>query len=248
VLKFSLGDIPVRVHFTFLLIAFIFPQQRLVDTAAWVLVAFLAVLLHEAGHAFAARHYGATPVTITLFALGGVTVYPAVNDLTPGRRLVISAMGSIVGILTGGVLLLVWWSGVFDNASNVVQVAVVGYMWAALGWGVLNWIPVRPLDGGAMLTSFLEIVWPSRALIAAKTISLISGVGVSLLLWRWGQTFGAFFILLITAMGLAGGNERTSREETRHPDRPQQPEVVEPADSDKRTVTERPEDPPAFPI
>jgi hypothetical protein len=115
-------------------------------------------------------------------------------------------------------------------------------MWAALGWGLLNWIPVRPLDGGAMMTSFLEIVWPSRALVVAKTVSVVFGVGVSLLLWRWGQTFGAFFMLFITAMGLAGGNEQAPPEETK------QPEVLDPPHPDSRTVAERPEEPPSFPI
>ena len=70
-------------------------------------------------------------MTITLFALGGVTVYPATKDLTAPRRLVISAMGSIVGIVTGGIVLLMARAGVFDNASVVVEVAVTGFVWAS---------------------------------------------------------------------------------------------------------------------
>lgn len=176
---------------------------------AWVLVVFLAVLLHELGHALMARHYGATPVSITLFALGGVTVYPAIEELTPGKRFVISAMGSVVGIVTGGVIGLLWLAGLFDAATRVVRVAALSYIWAGLGWGVLNWIPIRPLDGGAMLTSALEIVMPQRAIPVAKAVSAVFGVGAAVLLWYWGQTFGAFFVLLITAMGLSsGGAER----------------------------------------
>lgn len=242
-LKFSLGDVPVRVHFSFLLIALIFPQQRIVDIVAWVLVAFLAVLLHEAGHAFTARHYGATPVTITLFALGGVTVYPANEDLTPARRLLISAMGSIVGIVTGGIVALFWFAGAFDSASTVVRVAAGGYMWAGLGWGVLNWIPIRPLDGGAMLTSFLEIVWPSRALPVAKAISVLFGLAASLALWQWGQTFGAIFILVITAMGFSGGDARPAT-------RSKAPTGDEPRlrDNERPVVDTPDEPPPQFPI
>jgi Zn-dependent protease len=209
VLRFSLGDIPVKVHFSFLVIAILSPSSRAIDIVAWVLVVFLAVLLHEVGHALTARHYGAMPVSITLFALGGVTVYPAIEELTPGRRFVISAMGSVVGIVTGGIIGLLWLAGLFDTATRVVRVAALSYIWAGLGWGVLNWIPIRPLDGGAMLTSALEIVMPQRAVPVAKAVSAVFGVGAAALLWYWGQTFGAFFVLLITAMGLSsGGAER----------------------------------------
>ena len=203
VLRFDLSDIPVKVHFSFLVIAILSPSSRAVDVIAWTLVAFLAVLLHEVGHAVTARHYGATPVTITLFALGGVTVYPAKDDLTPGRRFLIAAAGSTVGIVTGGVVGLAWLAGVFDGASQVVRTAALGYIWAGLGWGVLNWIPIRPLDGGAMLTSALEIVTPHRAVDIARAISLAVGITASILLYRWGMTFGAVFVLVITAMGLA---------------------------------------------
>ncbi len=208
-LRFPLADIPVRVHFSFLLIAVLSPSPRPVDIAAWTLMVFLAVLLHEVGHAVTARHYGATPVTITLFALGGVTVYPAKADLTPGRRFVIAAAGSLVGIVTGGLLGLLWLAGLFDGASQVVRVAAISYIFAGLGWGVLNWAPIRPLDGGAMLTSALEIVNPRRAVDIARVVSLICGVVASVVLFRFGQTFGAVFVLVITAMGMA--DERSVR-------------------------------------
>ncbi len=240
-LRFTLGDVPVRVHFSFLLIALIFPADRLVDRAAWVLVAFLAVLLHEAGHAFSARHYGAEPVTITLFALGGVTVYPAATDLTPPRRLVISAMGSIVGIVTGGIVLLLARTGVFDGSSAVVEVAVRGFVWASLGWGLLNWIPIRPLDGGAIVTSFFEIIWPRRALAAAKVVSLVFGVGAAVVLYRIGSTFGAAFVLIIMLVGL-GGREPVPQEGDAGDD-VTEPDVVEP---EARRPADEP--PPEFPI
>lgn len=239
-LRFSVGDIPVRVHFSFLLIGFLAPSSRPVDVVAWVVVVLLAVLMHELGHAVTARRYGARPVTITLFALGGVTVYPLIASLTPGRRFVISAMGSVVGIVTGGIVGLAWIAGVFDNAGQVVRVAAFSYIWAGLGWGVLNWIPIRPLDGGAMITSLLEIVMPTRALQVARAVSLVFGVGAAALLWNWGQTFGALFVMLITLTGLASGGDEA----------PPAPPAQSPGDEvpgDGRAVQQRPDDP-TFPI
>ena len=239
-LRFALADIPVRVHFSFLLIAVLAPSPRAIDIAAWIVAVFVAVLLHELGHAVVARHYGARPVTITLFALGGVTMYPAAADLTPGRRFLISAAGSFVGILTGGLLGLLWLAGAFDGSAQVVRVAAFSYVWAALGWGLLNWIPIRPLDGGAMLTSLLEIVAPRRALTIARAVSAVTGAAAAFVLWRMGFTFGAVFVLFITVVGMRPDPTAARSGTSGH----RRPEVDDATD---RTRTDRP-DPPSFPI
>ncbi len=97
--------------------------------------------------------------------------------------------------------------------SSTVRVrALYGFIWASLGWGLLNWIPIRPLDGGAILTSFLEIVIPKRAFAVAKVISAIAGAAAAFVLWRMGLTFGAVFIVLITLTGL-----RSEPAERSHP-------------------------------
>lgn len=154
----------------------------------------------------------------------------------------ISAMGSVVGIVTGGLVLLVWWAGTFDGTSQVVRVGAAGYIWAALGWGVLNWIPIRPLDGGAMMTSFLEIVVPSRAMTLSKVISVIFGIAAAAVLWTLDFTFGAFFVLLIMMVGLSSGAEEAA---------PPRPPAQPPTPSDdvpgERPAPQRPDDPP-FPI
>ncbi len=261
-LKFSLGDIPVRVHVSFLLIAILAPtdQVNLAPWAvilAWVLMVFLAVLLHEAGHAFTARHYGATPVTITLFALGGVTVYPAAQQLTPGRRFVISAMGSVVGIITGGIVGLLWLAGVFDDSALIIRVAALSYIWAGLGWGLLNWIPIRPLDGGAMLTSVLEIVWPKRAYAVARIASALFGMGAAYALYRIGSTFGAFFVLMITAIGLMSGDPHAATPAEAEPEHDAETPAGRPASEPpapwtdampERRLPEQDQPPPEFPI
>ncbi len=241
VLRFTVGDIPVGVHITFLLIALFGPRGRVIDMAVWVIVAFVAILLHELGHAVVARHYGAVPVRVTLFAMGGVTTYPANDDLTPGRRFLIAGAGSAVGIVTGGCVALLWFGGVFDDAGTIVRGAAGGYMWAALGWGLLNWIPVRPLDGGAMLTSFLEIVAPRNALNIARTVSLVFGIAAAYALYQWaGSTFGAVFILFLTLVGLRDDRPDSARQRsTTRPVRVEPETGEDPSDDGP---------PPAFPI
>lgn len=201
-LRFDIGDIPVRVHFSFLVIAFFGPRRDLEGIVVWTIAVFLAVLAHEAGHAFTARAYGIGSVSITLFALGGATMFPATAELTPGKRFVISAAGSAVGIVLGGIVGLLWLNGGFDDSSPIVRLAAISFMWAALGWGILNWIPIRPLDGGQMLTSALEIVAPQRGSAIARVISGIVGATIVVVAFAYDQTFLAFFVAFITVVGL----------------------------------------------
>ncbi len=201
-LRFALGDVPVSVHFSFLVIAFIGPGRELWEIGAWTVAVFLAILAHEAGHAFTARAYGARQVAITLFALGGVTTYPVSARLTPGKRFVVAAAGSGVGIVIGGAVGLAWLGGVFDDASQLTRFFALSFIWAALFWGILNWIPIRPLDGGQMLTSALQMVAPRRGASIARVVSAIAGAGVAIAAFAIDQPFLAIFVVFITLVGL----------------------------------------------
>ena len=71
-LRFSVLGIPVRVHPTFwfigLLLGSATPQLSLV--AIWIGCLFLSILVHELGHALAARSFG-WPPDIVLHGFGG---------------------------------------------------------------------------------------------------------------------------------------------------------------------------------
>ena len=112
-MKFPFFGVPVSVHWSFLIVAF-FGINRFdsaVEVGGWTLAVFVAVLLHEAGHAFTARAYGSADVAITLFALGGYTTWVPKPSMGPGKRFLVSAAGSAVGIAVGASLIL--WFLVF---------------------------------------------------------------------------------------------------------------------------------------
>ena len=201
--------IPVGVHFTFVFIAFIVGGRGdltglgvATEIAAILGSIFVAVLLHEAGHAFTARRYGAQNVGITLFALGGVTTYTTNPPLSPGKRFVITAAGSAAGIAAGGTLALLWWGGLFDNASVLTRLIAGVFIWASLGWGVLNWMPLRPLDGGQMLTAVLEIVAPRRGEAIARVVTIVVGAAAIVIALRFDQPFMAVFVAVLVLLGL----------------------------------------------
>ena len=76
----TIAGIQVRIHLTFLLLlgfsAWIYytdgGPQAAVDGVAFTLLIFLCVLLHEFGHAFAAKAFGIRTPDITLLPIGGV--------------------------------------------------------------------------------------------------------------------------------------------------------------------------------
>lgn len=266
-LRFRLGPIPVGVHVSFLIIALLGPRADVGEIVAWTLAVFVAILLHEAGHAFTALGFGVRDISITLFAFGGATTYPLTNRVTPGRRFLITAAGSFVGMVAGGLLWAVAATDVFAEAGQLFRLGISSFIWASLIWGALNWIPILPLDGGQMLQSALELVAPARAVVISKVVSVIAGAGAVLLAIRFEFYFAAFFVVFIVLAGLRtpgprpegapeAGTAVPEVEPTSGAEKPPQgPQIGPPggqADGSEMTPgpdpqTERP-DPPAFPI
>ncbi len=236
-LRFDLGPIPVSVHFSFLFILWIAYSITgdLVDAGVAGIGIFAGILLHESGHAVTARRFGARNVRITLFALGGVTTYPPPKDLTAGRRFLIAAAGSAVGIAVGLPVFLVERSAAIGDET--LRLIAVGFWVAALFWGVLNWVPIRPLDGGHMLTSALQIIMdPRRAVIIAKVISVAFTAAAVIWLLQNDQRLGALYVGFIGLMGLR--DEPTATAEPKKQE--------EPAPEDAAPTEQEP--PPQFPL
>ncbi|MCP4966546.1 MAG: hypothetical protein GY926_15115 [bacterium] len=203
-LRLSIARIPVAVHWSFAFIGVLVIRQfEIPEVIGFVVGVFIAVLSHEMGHALTARHFGAKSVTITLFGLGGLTQYPADTPLTPGRRFLIAASGSAVGMALGG---LVWLGRNTDVALNMFsfgRAVMWGIVVAGLFWGALNWLPILPLDGGNMTWHALEAVTPTYALRIAKGLTIVTAAVVAYLaITLWDNTFGAVFLVLIASQGL----------------------------------------------
>lgn len=203
-LRFSLLRVPVAVHWSFALIGIlVLGTYSGAEVVGWVVGIFLAVVSHEMGHALTARSFGADPVTITLFGLGGLTQYPADTRLTPGRRFLIAASGSAVGMTLGGLL---WLSNDSEFVTGLFpfgRALVSGFIVAGLLWGALNWLPILPLDGGNMAWHALEAVTPKYALRIAKGLTIVTAVALAYVaVDRWDNTFGAVFVGVIALQGL----------------------------------------------
>jgi Zn-dependent protease/CBS domain-containing protein len=164
-----LGGIELRVHATFLLLlAWVGVADGMESgwTGAWqgvafVLLVFGCVILHELGHAFAARRYGIRTPDITLMPMGGVARLERIPE-KPSEELVVALAGPLVSgalalgawILSGGGLgggARVEWEWELGGKGGVL-----GALFAInLGLLVFNLLPAFPMDGGRVLRAAL---------------------------------------------------------------------------------------------
>lgn len=180
--SFKLFGIPVTIRPSFLAMVVLLALVNRSDPArvvAWVAIVFFSILIHELGHAFAARHFGAS-VAIELNGLGGLTRWGIGPDqLSPGRRALVAASGSAVGVAFGALLWLI--AGQFGPYTEFPAFVINSLIWVNLFWGLLNWVPIRPLDGGHLLQSLLEKTIPHRAEQVARVIFTITSAAA--LVW-----------------------------------------------------------------
>jgi len=257
-MKFSLPGVPVTVHWSFLFVAVLGfgYYQDPADIAAWTAAVFVAVLLHECGHAYTAKAYGAGNVSVTLFALGGFTQWVPKPSITAGNRFLISAAGSAVGITLGllasrfvevGILGTTFGNDVV--AEGFLQAFLATIVLVGVFWGVLNWIPLLPLDGGHMLNHALAVFWPDQAFNIALGVSTVVGVGLIGAAFYYGQTFMAIFLIfiLMSAWRSRPEPEAPPPTDAQEPPAAEQFPPVGPYPPAEPTPSEEPE-PPAFPI
>lgn len=113
---------------------------------AFAIALYLAVLLHEASHAVAARRFGFEVHSITLHFLGGVTAIEG-EARTPRQEFWIAVVGPITSLGVGVAAAGLW----FVTPDGVLLLVVEGLAGANLLIGVLNLVPGLPLDGGRVL-------------------------------------------------------------------------------------------------
>ena len=189
-LRFRLFGMPVTVRSSFLVVAALIGflgVGSIEQTIAWIVIVFISILIHELGHAFTALRYGSN-VSIELNGFGGLTRWAvSENEITPGRRALIAAAGSAVGLAFGGLVWLV--ASRFGPYDPLVAFVLENTIYVNVFWGLLNWLPIRPLDGGHLLESLLEKIAPQRARGIARVVFISTAAGALALALRFRLIF-----------------------------------------------------------
>lgn len=204
--NFRLGDIPVRIHPFFWLVTAILgwdndrQDDRLKYLLLWVAVVFLSILIHELGHILMGRFFGSRG-HIVLTGLGGLAV--GSSDV-PRRwqRIAVLLAGPGAGFLLAGLVIGGSWLAypevtiellclVFhvylppapDAATphRFVEFTILSLMWVNIIWGLVNLLPIWPLDGGQVSRQICERYRGRDGMRIAIIISLGTAIGFALL-------------------------------------------------------------------
>ena len=164
-----IAGIEVRIHITFfLLLAFLGSAYSRNGGASaafsgilFTCLVFGCVLLHEFGHAIAARRYGIRTPDITLLPIGGVARLDRMPD-RPIQEVVVAIAGPLVNVAIAAVL----WIYLQVFSGGVSHVDPLGHFGASLpyqllavnlGLAIFNLVPAFPMDGGRILRAVLAM-------------------------------------------------------------------------------------------
>ena len=193
-IRFRLLGMPVGVQPWFFVMAwFIGGRSQPLPLIVWIVAVFVGVMAHELGHALAVRRCGLRPA-IVLHGFGGATTWSG-RELSLGRRAAVTAAGPAAGIGLGLVVLAVQ-SALGVPSSHLGGLFLRDLWWVSLGWGVLNLLPVLPLDGGVLLGTAAEAVAGPRGLRAARVASVLITLGLA----GWAVVAGEIWLAILGAV------------------------------------------------
>src|SRR5246127_3052105 len=121
-----IAGIQLRIHITFLLLigwlAFGYYAEGGSAAAAarvvFILLLFVCVVLHEFGHAFAAKAFGINTPDITLLPIGGVARLERMPE-EPVQELIIAVAGPAVNVIIAACLFIVTGAQALLNPTAV---------------------------------------------------------------------------------------------------------------------------------
>jgi Zn-dependent protease len=158
--------------------------EAIAEDLAFLFAIFGCVVLHEVGHALAAKAYGIGTRDITLYPVGGVASLEHMPE-KPGREIAIALAGPAVNLviavaLLGGLFLgqvLTPLPTHFSELSTV-DAFLARLLAANLVLALFNLLPAFPMDGGRVLRAILA-TWMTRlrATEAAVAVGSVVAVG-----------------------------------------------------------------------
>jgi Zn-dependent protease/CBS domain-containing protein len=173
---------------------------RYLVAAAFVVLLYASVLVHELSHSVVARGYGLPVRRILLYPLGGISEIER-EPQTPGREFLVSAAGPALSLLLGAA----GWGLTHVVTAGISGSLVRQLMMANVIVGIFNLLPGLPLDGGRMLRA---VVWkvtrrPGTATIAAAWTGRALAVALLVIPFYSGKLSGGDMVSTLWVVAIA---------------------------------------------
>lgn len=172
-LRFSLFGFPITVHWMFWLNTALLGGAIGASTpaemralAAFMIAAFLSVLIHELGHASVMRKFGDRNVQVVLYAFGGYA--QGSRWFSRWQDILLTAAGPGLQIAAG--LAVYFAMGIWQPPSGWLGYLAAQFIFVSIFWAILNLVPILPLDGGRLCSAIT-----GRPRLALR-ISLVTAV------------------------------------------------------------------------
>lgn len=200
--------VPVRLHFTFVLLLIglvvigLSSNQSPGNYTLFVLAVIASVLLHEFGHAFVSSLYGIRTIEIVMYPIGGVARLE--RPAKPWEEFWIALTGPAINIAIAAFIFALLYSekravNLFalaqpSDANLADRIALANLILAGF-----NLLPAFPMDGGRMLRAVLSRL---KSEYEATRIATWSGRMLAISMGLYGfinmpmLAFVAFFIYL----------------------------------------------------
>ena len=161
-----IAGIDIRIHATFLLLLAWFGMVYYFDGGiggmmvglSFIVLLFVCVVLHEFGHALAARGYGIRTPDITLLPIGGVARLERMPE-KPWQEFVVALAGPAVNVVIAFALYVVIGRGFHLGDIVAVDLGEGDLLAKLLAINVIlvvfNLLPAFPMDGGRILRALL---------------------------------------------------------------------------------------------
>lgn len=187
--------IPVKVHWTFSLLLLFFlgygfylgaDWMALLSLSSFILLMFVCVILHEYGHALAARRYGIQTLDIIISPIGGIARLQNLPN-KPIQELIVAIAGPLVNLgialLLFGITLTFLSETYIPTPDDAIELLATPYgflvslIYINSILFVFNLIPAFPMDGGRILRAFLSMKYgkvkgTNIASIVGRTIAV----------------------------------------------------------------------------
>lgn len=208
--SFQIGKImgiPVRLHWTFLLIillvAFSFGSasqpwfgrpygfgevepalNRWVYAFVFTILLFICVAIHELSHSYIAKKHGIVIRSITLYFFGGVASMEEIPR-NPGLEIRMASAGPLMsGVIGLACILIATQSAALLGSRHPFTILLWTLGWMNLFLMAFNLLPAFPMDGGRVLRAWLAMRMPY---VAAT---------------RRAAEIGKFFAIILAILGL----------------------------------------------